>query len=83
MLDHSIYQHEVSCVLQGKDKTKCVSTCEEAAGMIGSMAAGNAPNQDAFRAAGALPLLLGLVLTADKSTKVSVLSSQTFPAGSG
>lgn len=57
--------------LQGKAKS--VSTREEAAGMIGSMTAGNVPNQDAFRAAGALPLLLDLVLTADKSIKVSMV----------
>ena len=58
---------------KGKGKVKSVSTREEAAGMIGSMTAGNVPNQDAFRAAGALPLLLDLVLTADKSIKVSMV----------
>ena len=44
-----------------------MSTCEEAAGTVGSMATCNAPNQEAFRVAGALPLLLELVLTAERS----------------
>lgn len=48
-----------------------MSTCEEAAGTVGSMATCNAPNQEAFRLAGALPLLLELVLTAERSIKVS------------
>lgn len=56
-------------LLQGKGKK--VSKCEEAAGTVGSMAASNAPNQEAFRAAGALPLLLELVLSADRSIKAS------------
>ena len=46
-----------------------MSKCEEAAGTVGSMAACNAPNQEAFRAAGALPLLLELVLSADRPIK--------------
>ena len=33
------------------------------------MAADNPPNQGAFRAAGALPLLLNLILSADKPIK--------------
>lgn len=59
-----------AAVLQKRGKE--ASTCKEAAGTVGSMAAGNAPNQETFRAAGALPLLLDLVLTADKSIKVSI-----------
>ena len=60
--------------MQGKGKK--VSTCEEAAGTVGSMATCNAPNQEAFRVAGALPLLLELVLTAERSIK----ASQNHPA---
>lgn len=55
------------CPLQAKGKK--VSTCEEAAGTVGSMATCNAPNQEAFRIAGALPLLLELVLTAERPIK--------------
>lgn len=50
---------------------KNVSACEEAAGTVGSMAADNALNQDAFQKDGAPPLLLELVLTADRSIKAS------------
>lgn len=50
---------------------KRAGAAEEAAGTVGSMAADNPPNQGAFRAAGALPLLLSLILTADKPIKAS------------
>ena len=50
---------------------KRAGAAEEAAGTVGSMAADNPPNQGAFRAAGALPLLLNLILSADKPIKAS------------
>ena len=68
---------EIYCSLQTKGKK--VSTCEEAAGTVGSMATCNAPNQEAFRLAGALPLLLELVLTAERSIKASLANPAECP----